>query len=944
MAEYNGSIELISGLIQKNNADFPLMEASAVAFYETVQDADGVISTKEIRLPDKLKEVGISEKDKAQIVIDAVAAADSALIADDAQVGAKIATNATEINKLKGTVSDLASQIQKDNPNLRIFYDKKESFLYLYDDPGDEQGLIKPNPETGDKGNTISYTEILGGGGGQSLPLRLSLKVLNKNQQIILNGKSAELKFRAEMFKTDVEPETEVSKNLTFKLSVTSESRGTLTTSFVKSTNNDHSFDVTPYLGLGDNEITLSASYTEDKKTEEGEIIPVTLFASNYWTIKVIELYIDDTDFTDSTAFIDKSATWSGLVYGDVNKTIHYKLNGQDDWKTESNIFTDGYSASMTIPFQSHGVSTLEVYLTTQIDDTPEGLLRSDSKFYELLFINSSDPTPVLRLTATPNPMQQYTAGTLSYTVYSNQELMKDVTLIEGQNNIIFSGRISNATQNQSYTFMDAGEKNIKLSYNFDNQEYSKEITVLVEESEYQIGPITAGLVLDFLPTGRSNDAHDYNVFYNNAEKLLDKETASALPDINWSFSDNFDWYNGGWQVDDEGNTYFCVKAGTSVTIDYDPFDDDAMITQGATLGRGKEFKLIFKTTNVGKSDATFLTCLDKNNVGLQMNVHEAYINSNESSLYSPYSEEDIIEFDFNIFPGVNKNGTELLPSGDIIPMLMTYEDGVPFRPLIHTLSTSYAHANKSNIVIGSTDCDVHIYRMKTYDRYLKDSDVLKNFIADARNGSEMVDRHKRNLIYKSGKLTPNSLAEARPDLKIIKITCPKFTNSKSDFVPMTSVEMIHKNGDPYKDNWKFENCFLVGQGTTSNKYRDAGKNLELICSFDGEYYNKKVLQSEYFNNDKAKYYAYKTKLTLNPNDKTNKKDNSYDATLDENPGDGKIALYEDAYPNNYFNIKVNIASSDNANNALQANRYDRYMPYTTPAEKRDSRDRKSVV
>ena len=244
MAEYNGSIELISGLTQKNNADFPLMEASAVAFYEEVQDADGVVSTREIRLPDKLKEVGISPEDKAQIIEDAVKAADSALVADNAQVGKKIAANATEINKLQGTVSDLASQIQKDNPNLRIFYDKKESFLYLYDDPEDKQGLIKPNPETGDKGNTISYTEILGGGGGQSLPLRLSLKVLNKNRQTILNGKSAELRFRAEMFKTDVEPEVEVPKDLTFRLSVKSGSRGTLTTSFVKSTNQDHSFDM----------------------------------------------------------------------------------------------------------------------------------------------------------------------------------------------------------------------------------------------------------------------------------------------------------------------------------------------------------------------------------------------------------------------------------------------------------------------------------------------------------------------------------------------------------------------------------------------------------------------------------------------------------------------------------------------------------------------------
>ena len=68
---YKGSIELISGLKQKNNLDFPLMEASAVAFYEEVQEGDSTV-VKEIRLPEKLKSVGISEKDKQTLIETAV--------------------------------------------------------------------------------------------------------------------------------------------------------------------------------------------------------------------------------------------------------------------------------------------------------------------------------------------------------------------------------------------------------------------------------------------------------------------------------------------------------------------------------------------------------------------------------------------------------------------------------------------------------------------------------------------------------------------------------------------------------------------------------------------------------------------------------------------------------------------------------------------------------
>jgi hypothetical protein len=42
--------------------------------------------------------------------------------------------------------------------------------------------------------------------------------------------------------------------------------------------------------------------------------------------------------------------------------------------------------------------------------------------------------------------------------------------------------------------------------------------------------------------------------------------------DIYLTTSNNFDWNNGGYQLDKDGDTCFVIKAGNYVTINHAPF------------------------------------------------------------------------------------------------------------------------------------------------------------------------------------------------------------------------------------------------------------------------------------------------------------------------------------------------------------------------------------
>lgn len=651
-------------------------------------------------------------------------------------------------------------------------------------------------------------------------------------------------------------------------------------------------FDLTKYYNtlsaVGTHKVTLTIS------DSAGNV------KTNTWNIQIVDIRLEST-FNDSYPYpIGRPVSFTYTPYGALSKILHVKLDGEDLESVTIPSGISGISQSYSLPAQTHGAHLLECYLTASVGNKN---IETPHIYKDIIWFDSTSTVPVISCIYRSDyygkmEMQQYTTKSIPYTVYSSTSNNPTIILKE-DGKTVNTLRLQTEENIWSYKTDVVAEHDLSITCG----ETTVEIIADVKKLKYDITPITTNLAFDFNPSGYSNR--------DEATRLW-TQTNEAGQNLHLTVSNNFDWSTGGYQIDSNGVPYFCVKTGTRAYIDYNLFGTNPKEF-------GAEFKCIFKSVNVRTITANFLKSkLDNDNVGLLMNAHEAILNTANKSLSIPYSEEDIIEFEYNINPIDTKNESAS-------SYIMTYEDGVGARPLLYDNNDRlYQNSTEKSIIeIGSDDCDIHIYRMKAYTQSLSDKDILNNFYADASSAEEMINRYERNQIYnENNALTPESVAAACPDLKVIMIDAPYFTNDKKDYVKGTNVQCIHTNGRD-RDNWYWENGFHVGQGTSSNRYGAAGRNIDLIFGFDGEH----TVVSKIKENT---VQGYVSKITF------------ADGSV-LTGADAKMNLSDTSIENNWFNIKVNIASSENANNALLQKRYNDYLPYTTPAKRRDSRAKNSM-
>ena len=793
---------------------------------------------------------------------------------DKSQIDSKVSslksdidTNTTNLSSLSRTVDGIRQDVDSIDTEGYTYYatygnatlttgEEAENVFTLYEVKNEKEAVK-------------SQFVITGGGGGGTTTTTLKVERITESPVVVTTTDRVEIKFNYSSIDSDGES---VDGTYSWKLGSSIIASGALV-------QGENTFDATEYVNIGTQKLVLTVT------DAAGSVVVKS------WTVQKVDVRLESS-FNDKITYgVNTSVNFTYTPYGAINKTVHFKLDGVE--LNSVSTSSSGTLQSYTLPAQSHGAHLLECYITATINGKN---IETDHIFKDIIWYNENSDVPVIGCIYRNDyygkvEAKQYNSTNIPFYVFDPKTATPTITRsVDGK--VVATQTMSGTSDVWAYKSSDVGEHTLTIAC----RNTTLTIIMDIKELGITIEPITANLAFDFNPTGLSNSDED----------RLWKDSNT---NVSMTVSDNFDWSNGGYQIDSDGNQYFCVKAGTTATINYNLFERDASIY-------GSEFKCVFKTTNVRKADATFLTCqADSTVVGLQMNTHEAYLKSSIKSLYIPYSEEDVIEFEVNI-NSLDKDNP------DATAVIMSYEDGVGLRPMIYDSTHRLHQYEPVPITIGSGDCDVHIYRMKAYTTALTDSNILSNFIADARDSDEMIARYNRNQIYdENNALTPESVANACPQLRVIKIECPRFTKDKKDFVKGVNVECIYKGGDPVLDNWKFLNTYLSGQGTTSNEYGYAGRNIDIIACADGK---KQIISKIPLDT------SYVTELILGDGTKYS-------------DGSGKVSLTRGSVPNNWWNIKVNIASSENANNALLQKRYNDYLPYKTVAMENDPKCKNSM-
>lgn len=775
-------------------------------------------------------------------------------------LSADVTANANSITGINSAISTINQTLESIDKSPRITYDATYGDVELDDGSTAEYMFTLWKTENGVREVQDRFQISGGGGGGGAGSVILRIAYVDGYTTPLVSTVDERVVVKYTFSGEDSAGDTNLDGIASWKVG-----NRVVTTEDVST--GECEFDLTDYVTIGDNKVVLTITHAT------GAV------ATKAWTVKVVDVRLE-TAFDDTKwNVVNEPVVFAFTPYGGVNKTIHFLLDGKEIGTKTSAAAAAGLSDSYTIPAQSHGTHLFEVYMTANINGKT---VESNHIVKDIIWYDTNSTIPVVGCTQQEFTVRQYEAINIRYTVYDPSTETPSVILkatytsengevVEEYNsNIVMSSN----TETWQYKTDVLGEHVLTITCG----DTVKTLIATVIELGISVSPITAGLVFDFNPVGRSNN--DANKLWSNGN-------------ISMTVSDNFDWVNGGYQYDENGDQCFCIKAGTSAEIDYELFGDDAK-------ANGKQAKLIFKTKNVSNGETVFLSCVSDtigtDKIGLEMKAHEATIYAKTDSLPLPYAEEEIVEFEFNI------------SSSDETPhMIMGYEDGVSTRPLVYddTHDFQQYQGYRKTISLGSDECDLYIYRFKVYNKSLSDKDILNNFISDARSAEEMIARYDRNQIYKEGILDPDYLAEMCPQLRIIKLEVPWFTNDKDDKVydanRPTIIECVYKDGDPIYDNWTAYDCVHSGQGTSSNNYGAAGRNLDLIMKSYKDYGNNPY-------------------IVLGDGSRVN-----------------KVSLTRESIPVNYFNVKVNIASSENANNALLQKRYNQYNPYNRPFVREDT-------
>ena len=523
--------------------------------------------------------------------------------------------------------------------------------------------------------------------------------------------------------------------------------------------------DVFRYLTVGANEVRLVLTDSYGTSATRKFSIQRERF--------VIEWNLDEvTRNTNSNLSFYFTPTGTGT------KTIYTYFDGQL-YGDPDVVTRSGTRITKEITALRNGAHTIEVYGTMEVGGST---VESNHLHATIAQVTGSGTTPVIAVNWPSEDLQQYTTELISYMVIDPANNPTSVQLIA--DDVVLSTESVDQTMHKwAYRPTMAGTHTLQIKCGT--------VTVTHEVTVVSIGEgveeVTNGLVIKVDPSS-----------IGSLEEW-------SYGDYSFTLSENFDQVNGGLITDEEGVRCIRVTSGDRLTLNYKPFSGDPRRD-------GLEMKLIYTIRNSTNKEAEPISCIDSG-IGLSVKANNAYLIGNQTTVRMSTCEDMKTELDINIQQDSDDQ------------LVYIYESASTFSYEQYASNESYTQGTAQGITFGCDEADVYLYLLRGYNRDLTNNEIRENYIADGKDGLEILARQSCNDIYdSSGAIDLEKAYANNPNAHFIVINAKRMTLGKKDAVEGTIDHTYVAGGTSHK--WSAPMVMKV-QGTSSVEHAaTAGPNI----------------------------------------------------------------------------------------------------------------------
>ena len=522
------------------------------------------------------------------------------------------------------------------------------------------------------------------------------------------------------------------------------------------------------YLGVGSNTVRISVTDV-------------------YGNQKTLALSVTIVSFSLTSTF-DDSRTYSNNITftytptGSATKVMQFIMDGTLIGSTE--VTVSGRQQNFTIPVQSHGSHSFEVYFTAVVN---ENTVESNRLYYDIMFIEENNNTPIIASSFAVNKMSQYYTVSIPYVVYTPNSLTSDIKLIANGEEVS-SLTVDRTKHTWSYRADNVGETLLEIV----TGDVRKQFNITVSATDIDVSAEENDLDLYLTSYGRSNN--------------------EANPEI-WNYGlisaelTGFNFVSDGWQKDKNDNTVLRVQGDARVNIPLNVFSSDFRET-------GKTIEFEFATKDIMDYETEIMSCFTGGK-GFVFTPQKATLTSEQSSVFTQYKEDEHVRISFVVDKRVENR------------LINVYIDGVLSGTIQYPESDDFQQTNPVGITIGSNDCTVDLYSIRIYNNNLTRYQILDNWIADTQNGYDMLQRYNHNNIYDDyGQIVISKLPTNLPYLVIEGPALPQYKDDKK------TVSGYYVDPVNPEKSFRFEGATIDVQGTSSQYYKRKNYKIKFSNGF----------------------------------------------------------------------------------------------------------------